>query len=75
MLKDWIKREGTNGRRRLFEAIKVKQPTFSQVRLTQYINGHRTPDFEIAQIIANVTGIPVFLLPFRFVNRPDDTTR
>jgi hypothetical protein len=71
MLKNWIKREGTEGRRRLFEAIRAKQPSFSQASLTQYINGDRTPDLGIAQVIAEITGIPVFLLPFRFVNRPD----
>jgi hypothetical protein len=71
MLKDWVKQEGTEGRRRLFEAIKAKQPNFSQANLTQYINGDRIPDFRIAQVIAQVTGIPLFLLPFRFVNRPD----
>jgi hypothetical protein len=70
MLKNWIKREGTEGRRRLFEAIRTKMPSFSQVSLTQYINGDRTPDYEIAQVIAEITSIPVFLLPFRFVNRP-----
>lgn len=71
MLKNWIKREGTEGRRLLFEAIRAKQPSFSQVSLTQYINGDRIPNFKIAEIIAEITGIPVFLLPFRFVNRPD----
>jgi hypothetical protein len=70
MLKSWITREGTEGRRRLFEAIRANQPSFSQASLTQYINGDRIPDFAIAQVIAEITGIPVFLLPFRFVNRP-----
>jgi hypothetical protein len=72
MLKGWIKKEGTTGRRRLFEAIRAEQPNFTQASLTQYINGDRTPSFGIAQIIAEITGIPVFLLPFRFVNRPDN---
>ncbi len=73
MLKNWIKLQGTEGRRRLFEAIRAKQPSFSQASLTQYINGDRIPDFGITQVIAEITGIPVFLLPFRFVNRPDRT--
>lgn len=71
MLKSWIKIEGTKGRKRLFDAIREKQPKFSQASLTQYIKGDRIPDFGIAQVIAQVTGIPVFLLPFRFVNRPE----
>jgi len=75
MLKNWIKREGTEGRRRLFEAIRAMQPNFSQASLTQYINGDRIPELGIAQVIAETTGIPVFLLPFRFVNRPGRTKR
>jgi hypothetical protein len=70
MLKKWIECEGTEGRRRLYEAIKAKHPKFTQVSLTNYILGQRLPDFEIAQIISQVTGIPIFLLPFRFVHRP-----
>jgi hypothetical protein len=72
MLKGWIQKEGTVGRRRLFEAIRAEQPSFTQASLTQYINGDRIPDFGIAQVIAGITGIPVFLLPFRFTNRPGD---
>jgi hypothetical protein len=68
-LKQWIDREGTEGRRRLFEAIKAEIPTFSQVSLTNYIQEVRIPDFEIAQIIAKVTNIPIFLLSFRFVHK------
>jgi hypothetical protein len=72
MLKGWIQKEGTAGRRRLLEAIKTKQPRFTQASLTQYINGDRIPDFDIALIISEITGIPVFLLPFRYVNRPSE---
>jgi hypothetical protein len=70
MLREWIDREGTEGRRQLFEAIKAKFPRFTQVSLTNYLQGQRIPDFEIATIISQVTGIPIFLLPFRFVHRP-----
>jgi hypothetical protein len=69
-LKQWIEQSGTEGRRRLFEAIKFKFPGFSQVSLTNYIHGQRIPELEVAEIIAQVTGIPIFLLPFRFVNKP-----
>jgi hypothetical protein len=69
-LKQWIELEGTEGRRRLFEAIKSKFPSFTQVSLTNYIQGQRVPEFEMAQIISQETGIPIFLLPFRFVHRP-----
>ena len=68
-LKQWIDQEGTEGRRRLFEAIKAEIPRFSQVSLSNYIHGERIPDFEIAQIIAKVTSIPIFLLSFRFVHK------
>lgn len=69
-LKSWIQREGTEGRRRLFEAIKAKFPSFTQVSLTNYILEQRIPDFEVVKVISEVTEIPIFLLPFRFVNRP-----
>ena len=69
-LKKWIELEGTKGRRRLFEAIKAKFPGFSQVSLTNYIQGQRIPEYEIAKIISQETGIPLFLLPFRFTNKP-----
>jgi len=69
-LKAWIQQEGTEGRRRIFEAIKTRYPSFTQVSLTNYILGHRVPDYEVSKIISNVTGIPIFLLPFRFVHKP-----
>jgi len=75
MLKEWINQEGTEGRKRLLEAIRAKLPDFSHAGLTQYINGARIPDYEIAQVIADTTGIPIFLLAFRFVNRPGDKKR
>lgn len=73
ILREWIDREGTEGRRRLYEAIKAEFPSFTQVSLTNYLQGQRIPDFEIATVISQVTGIPIFLLPFRFVNRPGKT--
>jgi hypothetical protein len=69
-LKAWIQQEGKEGRRRLFAAIKAEHPSFTQVSLTNYILGQRIPEFGIAQIISEVTGIPIFLLPFRFVHNP-----
>ena len=69
-LKAWVTQEGTEGRRRLFNAIKTNYPSFTQVSLTNYILGQRIPDFDIAKIISTVTGIPIFLLPFRFVHNP-----
>lgn len=73
MLREWIDREGTKGRRRLFEAIKAEFPSFTQVSLTNYLQGQRIPGYEIATVISKITGIPIFLLPFRFVNRPGKT--
>ena len=70
VLREWIEREGTTGRRRLYEAIKAKFPRFTQVSLTNYLQGQRIPDFEVVTIISQVTGIPIFLLPFRFTHRP-----
>lgn len=70
-LKEWVKQEGREGRRRLFEAIQASYPSFSQVSLTNYILGQRIPDFDVAKIISDVTGIPIFLLPFRFVHKPN----
>jgi hypothetical protein len=72
VLKDWIQREGHQGRRRIFEAIKAEYPGFTQVSLTNYIQGQRIPDYPIANIISQVTGIPIFLLSFRFVHRPEN---
>jgi len=68
-LKEWVKREGRAGRRRLFEAIKAEYPSFTQVSLTNYVQGQRIPDFNIAKIISQVTKIPIFLLPWRFINK------
>jgi hypothetical protein len=70
ILREWIDQEGTEGRRRLFEAIKAKFPSFTQVSLTNYLHGQRIPDYEVATIISQVTGIPIFLLPFRFTHKP-----
>jgi len=70
VLREWIEREGTEGRRRLFDTIKADYPGFTQVSLTNYLQGQRIPDYEIATIISQVTGIPIFLLPFRFIHRP-----
>jgi hypothetical protein len=64
-LQQWIEQEGVGGRRRLFEAIKAEYPKFTQVGLTNYIRGHRIPEFKVAEIISKVTGIPIFLLSFR----------
>lgn len=71
-LKAWIKKEGTKGRQRLFEAIKVKFPSFTQVSMTNYILGQRVPDYEVAKIISEVTCIPIFFLPFRYLHQPED---
>ncbi len=68
-LLQWIEREGTEGRRRLFEAIKAEYPKFTQVGLTHYIRGLRIPEFKIAEIISKVTGIPIFLLSFRLTHK------
>jgi hypothetical protein len=64
-LQQWIEQEGAEGRRGLFEAIKAEYPKFTQVSLTNYIRGHRIPEFKVAKIISKVTGIPIFLLSFR----------
>jgi hypothetical protein len=69
-LRQWIEREGQMGRRLLFEAIKAKYPKFTQASLTNYIQGQRIPHFEVAKIISRTTGIPIFLLPFRFIYKP-----
>jgi hypothetical protein len=69
-LREWIQREGSEGRKKLFEAIKEKYPGFTQVSLTNYIQGQRVPDYNIAMIISRVTSIPIFLLPFRFIHKP-----
>ncbi len=73
VLREWMEREGSRGRRRLFEAIKAKHPRFTQVSLTNYLQGQRVPDYAVATIISQVTGIPIFLLPFRFIYRPGNT--
>ena len=69
-LSQWIELEGTEGRRRLFESIKAKYPKFTQASLTNYIKGQRVPHYDMAQIVSEVTGIPIFLLSFRFIHKP-----
>jgi hypothetical protein len=39
--------------------------------LTNYIQGQRVPDYNVAKIISRVTNIPLFLLPFRFIHKPE----
>jgi len=68
-LLQWIEREGAEGRRRLFEAIKVEYPKFTQAGLTHYIHGHRVPEFRVAEIVAKVTEIPIFMLWFRLTHK------
>jgi hypothetical protein len=68
-LQQWIEQEGAKGRRGLFEAIKAEYPKFTQASLTNYIRGHRIPEFKIAEIISKVTGIPIFLLSFRLTHK------
>jgi hypothetical protein len=70
-LKAWIQRNGTDGRRRIFKAIQAEFPNFTQVSLTNYIQGQRVPDYQVAKIISEVTGIPIILLPFRLVHNPE----
>ncbi len=48
---------------------KGEYPKFTQVGLTNYIRGLRIPEFKIAEIISKVTGIPIFLLPFRLTHK------
>jgi len=67
--KEWIEREGSQGRRRLFEGIKAKYLGITQIRLTNYLQGQWVPDYDIANIIAQVTCIPIFLLLFRFITQ------
>ena len=74
-LQQWIEREGAEGRRRLFEAIKAEYPKFTQVGLTNYIRGHRVPEFKIAEIISKITGIPIFLISFRYLNKIGEAVR
>jgi hypothetical protein len=75
ILGEWIEQEGSAGRRRLFEAIKASYPGFTQVSLTNYLYGQRVPDYDVPNIISQVTGIPIFLLPFRFLHRPGNIVR
>jgi hypothetical protein len=70
-LSKWIQRAGVEGRKKLFEAIRGKYPGFTQVSLTNYIQGQRVPDYNVAKIISRVTNIPLFLLPFRFIHKPE----
>lgn len=69
ILQQWIEQEGAEGRRRLFEAVKAEYPKFTQVGLTNYIRGHRIPEFKVAEIISKVTGIPIFLMSFRLTHK------
>jgi hypothetical protein len=75
ILREWIEWEGTKGRRRVFEAIKAKYPGFTQVSLSNYLYGQRVPEYEIANIISHVTGIPIFLLAFRYLHQPKNMDR
>lgn len=69
-LRDWISKEGTEGRKLLYDAIKAQFPTFQQNSLSNYIAGERIPDLKKAEIISKITKIPLSELPWRFVNIP-----
>lgn len=75
VLRDLMNQEGAEGRRRLYKAIKAEFPRFTQASLTNYLQGQRIPDYGIVTIISRVTGIPIFLLPFRFIHRPENAER
>jgi hypothetical protein len=75
VFKEWIEREGSQGRRRLFEVIKAKYPGFTQVSLTNYLHGQRVPDYGVADIMSQVTSIHIFLLTFRYTYRPKNPER
>jgi hypothetical protein len=69
MLQRRSEQEGIEGRRGLFEAIKAEYPKFTQVSLTNYLRGHRIPEFKVAKIISKVTGVSIFLLSFRLTHK------
>ncbi len=67
-LSEWIKAYGTEGRRKLFHAIKAEYPTFTQTSLTNYLKGQRIPEMDVALIISRETGIPLDRLSWRYVH-------
>jgi hypothetical protein len=69
-LRQWLNQEGTAGRKRLFAALKLKRPTITQASISDYSLDKRVPTQDIARIISDVTGIPVSLIPYRYLNEP-----
>lgn len=66
ILKEFIKREGRQGRKRLLEALQAKFPGIHPMSLTNYIQGTRVPDKERAKIMAKVMGVPLEALSYRY---------
>jgi hypothetical protein len=70
ILRAWIKKEGREGRKRLVAALKVKFPGTTSTHITSYASGYRIPDKDRASVIAEVTGLPLEKLTYRYYNRP-----
>ena len=69
-IETWLAENGRQGRQKLLEALQVHNPSFSRQRLFNYLRGKRIPDFTTAQIISEVTQVPLADLPYRLVNDP-----
>ena len=74
-LKKWYGDHGVVGRRVLYGAIKDRFPGFTQTALSNYFNGKRVPDLEVATIISETTGIPLYKLSFRYTHKPGNGQR
>ena len=72
ILRAWIEREGRQGRRRLFAALKERFPTITPMSLTNYIQGDRIPDKDRAEVIAEVLGVQLEALTYRYVHVPEN---
>jgi hypothetical protein len=70
VLTDWLKENGVEGRKLLFEALKEEFPRFSQTSLSQYKLGKRLPDKKKAEIIAKIIGVAVESIPHRVTHWP-----
>jgi hypothetical protein len=70
ILRAWLKREGSSGRKRLQEALEAKFPGIHPMSITDYKKGNRIPDKARAEIMAEIMGVPLEALSYRYNHKP-----
>lgn len=70
-LTKWFQENGSESRKALLQRIKAKYPRFTQTSLSQYSHNKRVPAREIAEMIAEFTGLALADIPHRYIHKPN----